>query len=90
MNEAQESVQYPTPPIQCFVDSMMQKMTTVASLPDARHQNQPQNCPIFLDCSLIFSNFFLFCCDVIVVGVWLLGAIIFDWLALVGKHLAAP
>ena len=56
MNEAQESVQscvnaviippHPTPPspppMQCYVDSMMQKMTTVVSLSDARHQKHVQ------------------------------------------------
>ena len=31
----------PHPPMQCYVDSMMQKMTTVASLSDARHLKQP-------------------------------------------------
>ena len=30
---------HPTP-TQCYVDSMMQKMTTVASLSDARRQKQ--------------------------------------------------
>ena len=31
---------HPHPPTQCYVDSMLQKMTTVASLPDARHLKQ--------------------------------------------------
>ena len=31
---------HPHPPTQCYVDSMIQRMTTVASLPDARHLKQ--------------------------------------------------
>jgi hypothetical protein len=69
-------------------------MLLYASLPAKNQLQKPLLFEIFLyfsnflyffsKCIFLFLNCSLFCSDVIVVGVWLLGAIIFDWLALAG------